>query len=89
MGTIDNLEIWGDPTPEEQEALFEALQQMLRKEREARRPSAWKLVGRALGVRGGVLDYRTRMARPAWPLSVRLPWTGQSYMGQEGRGDSR
>ncbi|MGH2707157.1 MAG: hypothetical protein ACRDJF_04970 [Actinomycetota bacterium] len=89
MAMIDSFEIWGGPTPEEHEVLLKALQQMLQKEREARRPSAWKLVGRALGLRGGILDYRTRMARSAWPLSVRLPWMGQPYMGQEGRGDSR
>jgi len=88
VGTVANFEIWGDPTPEEQEALLEALERMLQKERESRRPSAWKLVGRALGVRGGILDYRSHMARSPWPLSVRLPWTGQPHTGRDGRGDS-
>lgn len=86
---IEFHEIEGNPTPEEEAVLLAALEAMLRKERQALAPSAWKLAGRADAARGGILDVRSRLARPMWPLSARLAWKGQPHQCRHGRGDSR
>jgi hypothetical protein len=85
----NRIEISGSPTPEEERAILQALENMLRRDREARSPSAWQLVGRAIATRSGILDYHDRLGRPAWNFTERLQWMGQPYSGRHGRGDAK
>jgi hypothetical protein len=82
-------EIKGNPTPEEEEAILQALDDFLRRELEARRPSRWKAVGRAEALGSGILDFRTRLGDGGWLGGKSLPWTGKRYGGRHGRGDTR
>lgn len=86
---IEGYEIAGAPTPGEEEAILKAIEKMLREERDARRPSAWKLAGRALATRNGILDYRDRFSQRGWAVAKYLPWLGQLYNGRHGRGDAK
>lgn len=88
MAEIDVHEIGGNPTREERAVLVAALRSIVTRERLARTPSAWKLAGRALAARSGLLDVRTRMGRPAWPVADRLPRGGLLNAGRPGRGDA-
>jgi hypothetical protein len=85
---IEGYELRGSPTPEEEAAILEILGRMLRDERDAVRPSAWKEAGRALALRSGILDFRTRLPGPAWRYSS-LPWIGRPHSGRDGRGDAK
>ena len=76
-------------TAEEAEAVIKAMEQILREEREAARPSAWKTTGRAVGTRNGIIDYRGPLGERAWRLAGQLSWTGQPYNGRHGRGDAK
>jgi hypothetical protein len=87
--TDKRYEIKGNPTPEEEEAILRALDDFLRRELEARRPSKWKTVGRAEALRTGILDFRSRLGDGAWPGAKSLPWRGKRYEGRHGRGDAR
>lgn len=89
MNDSRSFEIGGAPTPEEEEKILRALEQMLRDERAARAPPAWKMAGRALASRNGVLDYRGRTPGSGWVAARYLPWMGQVYNGRHGRGDAK
>ena len=80
----------GDPTPEEERAIAEALEHLVDREREVRASSIWKRAGRSQGRRLGMFDYRDRFtSEEAWRLSTRFPFGGREYPGLLGRGDAR
>ena len=85
----------GNPTPEEEAAILEALEALLAREDPGPGPSssapisAWVRSGRLAARRGGILDARTALGPTSWPESAHLPWSGRSYEGRRGRGDSR
>jgi hypothetical protein len=87
--------VWGNPTPEEEAAILEALDEFLGREQqggvgETGAPSlTWKLVGRLAARRGGILDARSALGRRAWPASARIVWSGRAHQGRLGRGESR
>jgi hypothetical protein len=83
----------GNPTPEEEAAILEALEEFLGREQGSGEagasPSAWKLAGRLAARRGGILDGRSSLGRGAWAASARIPWSGRAHQGRMGRGESR
>ncbi|HWD71141.1 MAG TPA: hypothetical protein VG779_01320 [Actinomycetota bacterium] len=85
----------GNPTPEEEAAILEALDEFLGREQqggvgETGAPSlTWKLAGRLAARRGGILDARSSLGRRAWPASARIVWSGRAHQGRLGRGESR
>ena len=85
----------GNPTPEEEAAILEALDEFLGRDGQGgaagmgAAPSAWKLAGRLAARRGGILDGRSALGRGAWPASARIPWGGRAHQGRLGRGESR
>jgi hypothetical protein len=83
----------GNPTPEEEAAILEALEEFLGREQESggagASPSAWQLAGRLAARRGGILDGRSSLGRGAWAASARIPWSGRAHQGRMGRGESR
>ena len=85
----------GNPTPEEEAAILEALDEFLGRDHEAAgvgtaaSSSAWKLAGRLAARRSGILDGRSALGRRAWPSSARIPWAGRAHQGRMGRGESR
>ena len=87
--------MWSNPTPEEEEAILEALDEFLGREQQAGAgetgaPSlVWKLAGRLAARRGGILDARSSLGRGAWPASARIAWSGRTHQGRIGRGESR
>ena len=85
--------IRGNPTAEEEAAVLDAIEELLVREHgeegSVARTSAWKLAGRLVARRGGILDSRTSLGGATWAASARLPWTGRTYGGRTGRGDSR
>jgi hypothetical protein len=87
--------VWGNPTPEEEAALLEALGEFLGRDRDTAgaetdaSPSAWKLAGRLAARRSGILDGRSALGRRAWPASARIAWAGRAHQGRLGRGESR
>jgi hypothetical protein len=89
------FDVWGNPTPEEEAAILEALDEFLGREQqggvgEAGAPSLiWKLAGRLAARRGGILDARSSLGRRAWPASARIVWSGRAHQGRLGRGESR
>ena len=93
--SFEVFRLHGNPTPEEQTAVLDALEAMLARERSgpatttAGVTSAWKLSGRLTARRGGILDARTTLGPGGWPATARLPWSGRGYEGRRGRGDSR
>ena len=85
--------IRGNPTAEEEAVVLDAIEELLAREQPGEGPvartSTWKLAGRLAARRGGVLDSRTFLGGAVWAASARLPWTGRTYDGRTGRGDSR
>jgi len=87
--------VWGKPTPEEEAAILDALDEFLGREQpggvgEVGAPSlTWKLAGRLAARRTGILDARTSLGRRAWPASARIAWSGRAHQGRLGRGESR
>jgi hypothetical protein len=85
----------GNPTPEEEAAILEALEEFLSREPQAggagmgASSSAWRLAGRLAARRGGILDGRSFLGRRAWPASARIAWAGRAHQGRMGRGESR
>jgi hypothetical protein len=84
----------GNPTPEEEAAILDALEELLGREPQRGvgmgvSSSAWKLAGRLAARRGGILDGRSALGRGAWPASARIPWGGRAHQGRMGRGESR
>ena|SRR5207302_1267001 len=85
----------GNPTPEEEAAILEALEEFLGREPEGggsgmgASSSAWKLAGRLVARRGGILDGRSFLGRRAWAASARIAWSGRAHQGRMGRGESR
>jgi hypothetical protein len=85
----------GNPTPEEEAAILEALDEFLGRDHEAAGaetgPSspAWRLAGRLVARRSGILDGRSALGRRAWPASARIVWAGRAHQGRMGRGESR
>lgn len=86
---MSEVRISGSPTPEEEAAVLAAIEKMLRGERDRMRPSPWKMAGRALAARSGILDYRGRLGVNSWTSTGTLPFTGRPYSGRHGRGDAR
>jgi hypothetical protein len=87
--------IRGNPTPDEESALLEVVQEYLSRDKPGPEVpagatmSGWVLAGRLAGRRGGILDARTALGAASWPATVHLPWNGRSYDGRAGRGDQR
>jgi hypothetical protein len=84
--------VWGNPTPEEEAAILEALDEFLGRDQQGQAgasPLAWKLSGRLAARRGGILDARSSLGRAAWPASARIVWSGRAHQGRMGRGESR
>lgn len=87
--------VQGNPTPEEETAIMEALEDFLGRNRPAgvthtaASLSAWTLSGRLSARRSGILDIRSSLGRSAWLASARLPWSGRAHQERLGRGDSR
>jgi len=83
--------IRGDPTPEEEEAIREAILRLWREEQaEAGRASGrppWVLAARAESSGWGAADLRAE--RAAWRLGTRLPGFGLLSVRRTGRGDSK
>jgi hypothetical protein len=85
----------GNPTPEEEAAILEALDEFLGRDRDAAgaetgaSASAWKLAGRLTARRSGILDGRSALGRRVWPASARIAWSGRAHQGRMGRGESR
>ena len=87
---IESARISGEPTPEEERAIFAALEDALEQERQSRATSLWLRSARAQGRRLGMLDYRDRFSKDdAWRLSTRFPFGGREYPGKNGRGDAK
>jgi hypothetical protein len=85
----------GNPTPEEEAAMLEALEEFIGREPQGGEAGAgtssraWKLAGRLAARRGGILDGRSFLGRGAWAASARIPWAGRAHQGRMGRGESR
>ena len=83
--------VCGNPTPEEEEAIREAILRLWRQEQsEARRSgggSAWVASARANGAGWGAPDLRSQGG--AWKLGTRLPGFGLLSVRRSGRGDSK
>ena len=81
----------GNPTPEEEAAIAEAILRLWREEQsEARRAgggSRWVLTARAEAAGWGAPDLRSQDA--AWKLGTRLPGMGLLSVRRTGRGDSK
>ena len=97
-GDVPGFEVFGmrgNPTPEEEAAILEALDEFLGRDQEAAgagtgaSSSAWKLAGRLTARRSGILDGRSALGRRVWPASARIPWAGRAHQGRLGRGESR
>ncbi len=90
---FDVSSVRGNPTPDEESAVLEALEELLDREQEdvgsVASTSAWTLSGRLAARRGGILDARTALGRASWRVSARLPWTGRAHNSRPGRSDSR
>jgi hypothetical protein len=95
LAGFELFSVRGNPTPEEETAILEALEEFLGRGQQAgaggreTSSSAWKLAGRLAGRRGGILDGRSSLGRGAWPASARIPWSGRAHQGRTGRGESR
>ena len=87
--------VWGNPTPEEEAAILEALDEFLGREQQGDvggtggAPLTWKLAGRLAARRSGILDARSALGRRAWPASAHIAWSGRAHQGRLGRGESR
>jgi hypothetical protein len=84
----------GNPAPDEQAAILEALEELFGEEQRrvssaAPGMSAWTLSGRLAARRDGMLDARGLLGWRAWPASARIPWAGRRHEGRVGRSDSR
>ena len=89
-GDVQIVSIEGNPSPEDERALAEAVDQIVLTDRQARFPSMWLRAGRAQGRRLGMSDYRDRFAPgDTWRLSTRFPPGGREYQGLNGRGDAK
>jgi hypothetical protein len=86
--------IRGNPTPEEEIALLDAVGELISRTKPQQVVPAgatanpWTLAGRLAARRGGILDARTALGQGSWPATTRLVWAGRSYDGRSGRGDS-
>jgi hypothetical protein len=93
--SFEVFRVRGNPTPEEEAAILEALEEFLDRESQGGEagmgasPSAWKLAGRLAARRAGILDGRSFLGRGAWAASARIPWAGRAHQGRMGRGESR
>lgn len=85
--------IGGNPTPDEEAAILEALELMLargrRSQESAPRMPAWVLAGRLAARRSGILDARTALGQRSWPATAGIPWRGRPFESRAGRGDSQ
>ncbi|MGH2718163.1 MAG: hypothetical protein ACRDJU_06260, partial [Actinomycetota bacterium] len=90
--------IRGNPTPEEESAVVEALTEFLARRRPQRQDlavspgmprSAWALAGRLAARRGGLQDARGALGTGTWAATTRIPVGGRAFEGLGGRGDAR
>lgn len=85
--------IEGNPTPDEEAAILEALELLLARGRRSQgaapRMSAWVLAGRLAARRSGILDARTALGQRSWPATAGIPWRGRPFESRAGRGDSQ
>jgi hypothetical protein len=84
--------VWGNPTPDEEAAILEALDEFLGRDQQGATgpsPMTWKLAGRLAARRSGILDARSSLGRGAWPASAHIAWSGRAHQGRLGRGESR
>lgn len=92
----------GNPTPEEESAVVEALSEFLARRRpQGQEPggnprlapgmprSAWVLAGRLAARRGGLLDASGALGAGTWAATNRIPVRGRAFEGLGGRGDAR
>ena len=90
-GPPDFEVVRGNPTPEEEQAIREAILRLWRDEQiEARRASAmsgWVVAARAEATGSGAPDFRTRTR--AWQFGERLTGLGLVSVRRTGRGDSK
>ena len=81
------------PSPEEEEAILEAVSEYLGRQKPATirtagaTMDAWTLAGRLASRRGGLLDARTALGQGSWAASAKIAWKGRDYVGRSGRGD--
>ncbi|HLJ09240.1 MAG TPA: hypothetical protein VKX24_11940 [Acidimicrobiia bacterium] len=90
--------IHGNPTPEEQSAVTEALSEFLARRRPQRQETAvspgmpraaWVLAARLAARRGGLVDARGALGAGTWAATTRIPVGGRAFEGLGGRGDAR
>lgn len=79
----------GEAEPDQEAALRAGMAALLSEESDLRKVSAWKMTGRASASRSGMLDYRNRLGKKAWPAARWLAFTGQAYNGRQGRGETK
>ena len=81
----------GNPTPEEEEAIREAILRLWRQEQSEARASSgrsrWIVAARAEAAGWGAADVRSDGG--AWRLGTRLPGFGLLSVRRSGRGDSK
>ena len=90
-GVTDDLgfRITPEPTDEDRDAILAAVREMLRREAELAKPSAWRLAGR-IDHRAGMLDIGGSVPDPSrWRLASRFPRGGRVFNGMNGRGDAK
>ncbi|HEU5004253.1 MAG TPA: hypothetical protein VFW71_15935 [Actinomycetota bacterium] len=81
------------PSPDEQLAILEAIEEYLARQRPARSQvagatmDAWTVAGRLAARRGGLLDARTALGQGSWAASAKVAFQGRQYVGRSGRGD--
>lgn len=89
MNEDRSFHIEGSPTPEEEKAVLQAVELMLRQEEDRQQSSAWKYAGRGGGRRLGITELRHRLRARAWQLSGRFSWSSQAPDDFRGRGEAK
>jgi hypothetical protein len=82
-----DIHVTPEPSAEDREAVIRAVREVLRREAEHARPSAWRAAGWT-AQRTGVRDLPLSDDR-RWVLSARLPLGGRVFPGLGGRGDAK
>jgi hypothetical protein len=83
------LRITPEPTPEDNEAILAAVDELLRREADIAQPAPWRLAGWT-EKRVGISDMpRWIPNHRRWPLSARMPAGGRVFPGLNGRADAK